>query len=65
MHIWRYPNPLVATMPGTETNVTPDIGAPIMASAAMYHFDLRDPLKNAELSLPRPASHATANMNAR
>ena len=52
-------------MPGTDTNVTPDIGAPIIARAAIYHFDFLEPLKKAELSLFEPAIHAMLNMNSR
>ena len=37
MTICRYENESVATDPGRDMYVTPDIAALIMANAAMYH----------------------------
>ena len=41
---------ILVTMPGTDTNVTPDIEAPTMPKATMYHGDLRLPRKKVSLS---------------
>lgn len=49
-----YENPLAATIPGTETKVTPDMAEPIIAKATTYHGDLRFPVKNPWLSVLRP-----------
>ena len=38
------------TIPGTETNVTPDSDAPIIPNDTIYHGDWRLPRKNASLS---------------
>lgn len=46
-------------MPGTDMNVTPDMAAPIVANATRGHGAFRLPVKNVELSLPRPARHDT------
>ena len=40
----------MATIPGTETNVTPDMAEPIMAIATTYQDCLRLPLKKPALS---------------
>ena len=48
--ICMYPNPDVATIPGTETKVTPDMAEPIMAKATIYHDCLRFPVKKPALS---------------
>jgi len=45
-------------------NVTPDMAAPIMAKAAMYHGVRRLPEKNPALSARRPETHATAKRTA-
>ena len=36
MHIWRYPKPMFPTIPGTDTNVTPDRQEPIIAMATFH-----------------------------
>ena len=59
-----YEKASTATDPGTEMNVTPDMAAPIMAKAAMYHGVRRFPVKNPALSARRPESHATAKRTA-
>ena len=46
----------MATIPGTETKVTPDMAEPIMAKATRYHGCFLLPLKNAALSDFLPAS---------
>jgi hypothetical protein len=40
------------TMPGTDTNVTPEIEAPIMPKETTYQGDLFSPLKNAAFDPP-------------
>ena len=45
------------TAPGTEMNVTPEMLAPIIAIATIYHGDLRLPVKNPALSALRPVIH--------
>ena len=55
MTICRYEKLLSATMPGTDTKVTPDMNEPIVATATTYHSDLRLPTKNPWLSAFRPA----------
>jgi len=44
--------------------VTPEIAAPIMAKAAIYHGVLRLPVKNPALSARRPESQATTKSTA-
>jgi len=39
-------------MPGTDTNVTPEIEAPIMPKETTYQGDLFSPLKNAAFDPP-------------
>ena len=39
-----------STMPGTLTKVMPEMLAPIMPNATMYHGDRRLPRKNVSLS---------------
>ncbi len=56
--------PSAATDPGTETKVTPDIGAPIIASATQYHRIRRPPVKKAALSARLPARQATVKSRA-
>lgn len=48
--ICRYPKLLEATMPGTDTYVTPDMLEPIIAKATTYQDDLRLPTKKPALS---------------
>ena len=50
--------------PGTEMKVTPEIAAPIMAKAAIYHGVLRLPVKKPALSARRPESQATTKSTA-
>lgn len=40
------------TIPGTETNVTPEIEVPIIATATTYH--LEDLLARKKVSFPEP-----------
>ena len=47
------------TMPGTDTNVTPDKEAPTMPNATTYQGDFRFPRKKASLSALRPVRLAT------
>ena len=54
----------MATEPGTEMKVTPDMAAPIIASAAMYHGVRRLPEKKPALSARRPERQATAKSTA-
>ena len=42
-------------------NVTPEIGAPIIAIATRYHGDLRLPVKKPALSALRPVIHEMTN----
>ena len=56
-----YEYPPAWTAPGTEMNVTPEILAPIMAMATMYHGDFRLPVKNPALSVFRPVIHEIRN----
>jgi hypothetical protein len=46
--------PECITMPGTLTNVTPDMLAPTMPKATMYHGDCLPALKNDELPFSPP-----------
>ena len=59
-----YEKPSAATEPGTEMNVTPEIAAPTIANAAMYHGVLRAPVKKLALSALRPDHQATKNSTA-
>lgn len=56
MQVWMYVMSLVNTMPGTLTNVTPDIDAPIIPKATIYHGDRLLPLKKVLLSALRPVT---------
>mgnify|MGYP003292092738 CR=1 FL=1 len=56
-----YEKPSETTIPGTETNVTPDIAAPTMAMAATTRCVERPPVKKVPLSMLRLLSHATIN----
>lgn len=47
---------LVATQPGTEMNVTPEMLDPIIAKATTNHGDFRLPTKNPWLSAFRPVT---------
>jgi hypothetical protein len=49
IQVWRYDIPDFITMPGTDTNVMPEILAPTIPNATIYQGDLRLPLKNASL----------------
>ena len=64
MHICRYVICWVITMPGTEMNVTPDMLAPIMPNATIYHGDLRSPTKKASLLVEVAVSLPTTSNNA-
>ena len=55
----------MATEPGTEMNVTPDMAAPIMAKVAMNTDDFRLPVKKPALSALRPVIHDMMNSNAK
>ena len=59
-----YPNADAATIPGTDTKVTPDIAEPIIAKATMYQGWLRLPLKKVELSLFLPDIQEIMKTNA-
>ncbi len=63
--ICRYENPLCATDPGTDMNVTPDIAAPTIANAATNHGVRRPPVKNVALSPRRDVRHEIKNCTAR
>ena len=52
-------------MPGTETNVTPDIADPIIAKATTYQDCLRLPLKKPALSAFLPVNQEIARMVAK
>ncbi len=52
-------------MPGTLMKVTPEMAAPIMANATNAHGACRLPVKNVELSLPRPAKYDTVISSAK
>jgi hypothetical protein len=52
-------------MPGTETNVTPDMLEPIMANATTYHRDRRLPTKKPALSARLPARYDTVKSSAK
>jgi hypothetical protein len=58
--ICRYEKFDVATEPGTEINVTPDIAALIIAVAVIHHDIRRLPEKYPALSVLRSAISATA-----
>ena len=60
-----YENPLTATIPGTETKVTPEIAAPIVAKATTYQGDLRLPEKKPALSALRPLIYEIRNNTAK
>ena len=47
---------LVSTMPGTLTKVMPDIDAPTIPKATIYHGDRLLPLKKVLLSALRPVT---------
>ena len=47
-----------------KMKVTPEMAAPIMAKAAMYHGVRRLPVKKPALSARRPEAHATAKRTA-
>lgn len=57
--------PPTPTIPGTETYVTPDIGAPSIAIATIHHGALRPPLKNPALSALRDEIQDTVNITAK
>ena len=50
-------------MPGTDTKVTPEMGAPIMAMATMNHGASRPPVRAAWSSLRRDAAQEIRNSN--
>ena len=52
-------------MPGTETNVTPEMDAPTMPNATMYHGERRLARKNVSLSARRLTIRLTANSRAK
>ena len=43
MHVCRYVMSIRVTIPGTLTKVTPEMDAPIMPNATIYHGDWRLP----------------------
>src|SRR5688572_2293406 len=49
---WKYPKPMLPTLPGTEINVTPDSDDPIMPKATRYHGDCRFAVKKVFVSAP-------------
>jgi hypothetical protein len=55
----RYEKPECVTMPGTLTNVTPEMLAPTMPNATMYHGDFRSPRKKTLLLLLEVARRLT------
>ena len=58
-----YANPSVATAPGTEIKVTPDIAAPIIASVALHHEVFLPPIKKPILSALRPNKYPKSDIN--
>jgi hypothetical protein len=59
--ICRYEKLLVATIPGTDTKVTPEILEPIIAKATTYHVDFLFPTKKPALSAFLPAIYDIVN----
>ena len=59
--ICKYAKQFVLTIPGTETNVTPDMAEPTIAKATTYHLDFRLPTKKPSLSALRPATYEMVN----
>jgi len=51
MHVCRYVISECNTMPGTLTNVTADMLAPIIPNDTTYHGEFLPPLKNVALLL--------------
>jgi hypothetical protein len=54
-------NPKSPTVPGTETNVTPDREVPIIPKATNTQFELRLPIKKESLVELREVTQATPN----
>ena len=52
------------TMPGTLTKVMPDMEAPTIPNATIYHGERRLARKNVSLSAPRLAVRRLNNMSA-
>ena len=56
---------IARTMPGTDTNVTPDKDVPTMPIETIYQGDFLSPRKNASLLLLRPVIHAISSKTAK
>ena len=56
---------VLSTMPGTDTKVMPEIYAPTMPNATMYHGERRLPRKNVSLSERRAVSRLNAMRKAK
>ena len=65
MHVCRYVICVCITIPGTLTNVTPDIEAPIMPNATMYHGDCLRPRKKVSLSDCRDVKRLSSRRRAK
>lgn len=57
--------PDVRVIPGTLTNVTPEIDAPIIPIATIHQLDRRSPLKKAKLLPRRVVKRLNANKKAK
>ena len=56
MHICRYPMPLPATMPGTDTKLTPDMQAEIIPRVTTHQRWLRVAKKSPRRAVRRPSA---------
>ena len=65
MTICIYAQPEVATIPGTLTNVTPEMAAPMVDMATNSQLLLRLPEKKPALSALRPATYEIKKSNAK
>ena len=54
MHVCIYVMSIVITIPGTDTNVMPDMEAPTIPNATIYQGDFLLPRKNVSLLVLRP-----------
>jgi hypothetical protein len=63
MTTWKYPNAPDPTVPGTETNVTPDNEVPIIPNATSIQLEFLLPIKKESLFEFREVYQATANNN--
>ena len=56
MHICRYPIPLPATIPGTDTKLTPDMQAETIARVTTHQRWLRVAKKSPRRAVTRPST---------